>query len=113
MNKFLFASDEIMLFAAEGEVGLIGALLQMAPFILCIFLIFYFVYQRPMRKEQEQHSLMVRGLMVGDKVLTIGGIHGEVVKVVDAGVVLKTGDKSTRITIDKSAIKGKIMSKGV
>ena len=50
--------------------------------------------------------------MVGDRVLTIGGIHGEVVKVVEDGIVLKTGDKSSRITVDKSAIKGKLKSKG-
>ena len=110
-------TTDIALFFAQAQGGqpqqpsLLEALLQMAPFFLFIFFIFYFVYQRPMKKEREAHNLMVRSLMVGDKVLTIGGIHGEVVKVVEEGIVLKTGDKASRITIDKSAIKGKIQQK--
>ena len=118
MEKLTIATTEIAIFFAQAEgapgnpPSLLGALLQMAPFFLFIFFIFYFVYHRPMRKERDAHSLMVRSLMVGDKILTIGGIHGEVVKVVEEGIVIKTGDKSSRITIDKSAIKGKLTSKG-
>ena len=83
------------------------AMMQMLPLMVFIFVIFYFVYQRPMLKEKNQHEQMIKGLIKGDAVLTIGGIHGVVAEIKDLVVVIKTGDK-TRITISKSSIKAKL-----
>ena len=71
--------------AAPQEVGLLDALFQMLPFVLLIMAIFYFMYQRPMQKEQDKHQTMLKGIMVGD-------------------TVVKTGKKSS-ITILKTSIK--------
>ena len=87
------------------------AMMQMLPLMVFIFVIFYFVYQRPMLKEKDQHEQMIKGLIKGDAVLTIGGIHGVVAEIKDLVVVIKTGDK-TRITISKSSIKAKLSTVG-
>ena len=95
--------------AAPQEVGLLDALFQMLPFVLLIMAIFYFMYQRPMQKEQDQHKKMVTGLIVGDHVVTIGGVLGEVQSIDENSIVLKTGQKSS-ISVLKSSIRSK--SKG-
>ncbi|MEC7985059.1 MAG: preprotein translocase subunit YajC [Myxococcota bacterium] len=102
-------NQEIFRFAqaAAPEVGLMDALFQMLPFVLLIFAIFYFIYQRPMQKEQEAHQTMLKGIIVGDKVLTIGGIQGEVESIDDKTLTVKTGKKSS-ITVLKTSIKSKV-----
>ena len=91
--------------AAQPSLG--EALFQMLPFVLMIFGIFYFIYQRPMQKEQDDHKKMVMGLIVGDQVVTIGGILGEVESIAEKSVVLKTGQKSS-LTVLKSSIRNKV-----
>lgn len=100
---------ETLIFAesAPAQPSFGEAMMQMLPLMVFIFAIFYFVYQRPMNKERESHERMVKGLIRGVKVLTIGGIHGEVVDVQDLVVVIKTGGNS-KITVSKTSIKNKL-----
>jgi len=93
--------------AAVPQPGLGEALFQMLPFVAIIFGIFYFVYQRPMQKEQDDHKKMVTGLIVGDRVVTIGGVLGEVQSIEEKSIVLKTGQKSS-VTMLKSSIRSKV-----
>ena len=99
-------NQEIFRFAqsAPQEIGPMDALFQMLPFVLLIFGIFYFIYQRPMQKEQEAHKKMLTGIMVGDVVTTIGGIQGEVQTIEEKTLIVKTGKKSS-ITVLKTSIK--------
>ena len=55
---------------------------QFIPLIL-IFVIFYFFLIRPQQKKSKQHKLMITALKRGDNVVTSGGIHGRVEKVLD------------------------------
>jgi len=55
---------------------------QFIPLIL-IFVIFYFFLIRPQQKKAKQHKLMITALKRGDNVVTSGGIHGKVEKVLD------------------------------
>ena len=66
-------------------------------------IIFYFLLYRPQKKQQKQRNTMMDNLKVGDKVVTIGGIKGEVSTILTDSVELKI-DKNARITIIKSAI---------
>jgi preprotein translocase subunit YajC len=93
--------------AQAAQPGLGDALFQMLPFVIMIFGIFYFVYQRPMQKEQNEHKKMVTGMIVGDNVVTVGGVLGEVQSIEEKSLVLKTGQKSS-ITVLKSSIRSKI-----
>ena len=55
---------------------------QFIPLIL-IFVIFYFFLIRPQQKKVKEHKLMVENLKRGDKVITSGGIVGNVERVID------------------------------
>ncbi|PLR80058.1 preprotein translocase subunit YajC [Bacillus canaveralius] len=72
--------------------------------ILLMFVIFYFLLIRPQQKRQKAVSQMQRDLKKGDKVVTIGGLHGIVDALDEDKVVIKCGDGS-RLTYDRAAIR--------
>jgi preprotein translocase subunit YajC len=79
-------------------------LLQLAPLFL-IFVLFYVLLILPMRKRQKALQQMVENLKKGDRVVTSGGMYGEVAAVAGAAVVLKIAD-NVKVKIAKSAITG-------
>ena len=92
-----------MAFLKEGQSS--GAFLfQMLPFVF-IFLIFYFLIIRPQIKQQKEHRKLVEDLKKGDKVVTNGGIWGEVDVVEPHVVRLKINDK-TKILVSRNSISG-------
>ncbi|MCR5731967.1 MAG: preprotein translocase subunit YajC [Sphaerochaetaceae bacterium] len=68
-----------------------------------IILIFYFLIIRPQKKREKETKDMLNALKKGDKVVSIGGIHGTVITVKDTTVVVKVDDNA-RIEFTKSAI---------
>jgi preprotein translocase subunit YajC len=74
------------------------------PLIL-IFGIFYFLVIAPARKRQKKLQSMIDGLERGDRVVTTGGIYGEVVSTEGGIVFLKVAD-NVRLKLAKSAIAG-------
>ncbi len=90
----------------EGEVqqaGMAESLMSLLPFILLIP-IFYFLIIRPQKKQEKETAKMRSSLMIGDEVVTIGGVMGKIVKVKDDYVVIETGSDRVRIKFRKSAI---------
>lgn len=73
--------------------------------MLLIFAIFYFLLIAPVRKRQKALQQLVEGLKRGDKVVTNGGIHGEVAAVEGSVVYLKIAE-NLKIKVAKSAIAG-------
>jgi len=53
----------------------------MAPALIGIFFLFYFLLIRPQRQEQQRRQSMLGGLKKNDRVITIGGIYGVVTNV--------------------------------
>jgi preprotein translocase subunit YajC len=77
-------------------------------FIIMFVLIgfsFYFIIMRPYKKEQSDRKRLLDDLKKGDKVVTIGGIHGVVVEMEegDSAVVLEVA-KNVRMKFLRSAI---------
>ena len=70
---------------------------------VAIIAIFYFLIIRPQKKRDKETKAMLDAMKKGDKVVTIGGIHGTVVTVKDQTVVIKVDD-NTRIEFTKTAI---------
>lgn len=68
--------------------------------------IFYFFMIRPQRRRQSEHKLFVEGLQRGDKVVTIGGIYGEVDYVGEYEVILVVEDGS-KIKFLKTSVMGR------
>lgn len=76
--------------------------LQMAPMAM-ILLVFYVIWFLPMQKKQKAVADMRAGLQKGDKVVTSGGIYGEVMKVDDNIVVLKLAE-NVKVRVAKWAV---------
>lgn len=56
--------------------------------------IFYFLILRPQQKRQREMQAIMEALSEGDRVITAGGLHGTVVRVLDRTVVLRVYDNS-------------------
>ncbi|MFW5996367.1 MAG: preprotein translocase subunit YajC [Halanaerobiaceae bacterium] len=65
-----------------------GTLGFIAPLVI-IFGIFWFLIIRPQRKQQQDHEEMLDNLKPGDRIITIGGIKGKVIKIMDDNVRLR------------------------
>ena len=78
--------------------------LQFVPFILVIG-IFYFIILMPMQRKQKKVQEFQQSLKVGDRVITTGGIYGQITRITDEAVQLQIADK-VRIDIARAAIGG-------
>lgn len=85
--------------AANGTVGILSMLWP----ILLMFAVFYFLLIRPQQKRNKQRNQMLANLQKGDRVVTIGGIHGTITEITDDIVVLRVND-ATKLTFDRSAV---------
>lgn len=68
-----------------------------------VFVIFYLFIIRPQNKKQKETEKMISAVKKGDKVVTIGGIHGEVTSTKEKTVIVKV-DETCKIEFSRSAI---------
>ena len=78
--------------------------LQFVPFLL-VLAIFYFIILLPMKRKQQKIQEFLSSLKVGDRVVTTGGIYGQVTRLRDKSVQLQIADK-VRIEVARAAIGG-------
>jgi len=71
--------------------------------ILLIFVIFWLFFIRPQNKKQKEEQKFRDALQKGDKVVTIGGIHGKVEEVKETTVFVSI-DNNVKIEVEKSAL---------
>jgi preprotein translocase subunit YajC len=72
-------------------------------YIVGLFAILYFLMIRPQQQRQKKHQEMVRNIKPDERVVTIGGIYGTIVKIKDNSVIIKVAD-NVRIEFLKTAI---------
>ena len=89
---------------APSASGPMGILTSVVPFI-AIIAIFYFFLIRPQNKKQKETEKMLSALKKGDKVVTIGGIHGVISSVKEKTVIVKIDD-NCKVEFNRSAISG-------
>src|SRR2546429_105496 len=77
---------------------------QLIPFALVLG-IFYVIILQPMRRKQRKVQQFLEALKVGDRVITTGGIYGQVTRLGEQSVQLQIADK-LRIEVAKAAIGG-------
>ena len=89
----------------EGSEG--TGILGLLPFIL-IFVIFYLLLIRPQMKQQKKKQMMIRELEKGDKVVTVGGLHGTIegIKEKEEVLILKISD-NVKVRVSRSAVADK------
>ncbi len=70
-----------------------------------IFVVFYFFMIRPQQKKAKETKKFIEELKAGDKVVTIGGLHGSVVSIREKTVLLEVdSSKGVRLVFEKTAI---------
>jgi preprotein translocase subunit YajC len=101
MNSFVFS---LLLGAPQGSGtgGPASLVSTFLPFVLIIG-IFYFLIIRPQNKKQKETQRMLSALKKGDRIVTIGGVHGVISTVRDSSVVVKVDD-NTKVEFSRSAI---------
>jgi preprotein translocase subunit YajC len=75
------------------------------PLMVIIFVIFYFLLIAPARKREKQRQAMLDAIERGDKIITTGGLYGEVAAVEPQTVLIKIGD-GVKVRLAKSHIAG-------
>jgi len=89
----------VLLEAAQGQ----SSWMQLLPLLL-ILVVFYFFFIMPQSKKNKALKRFREALKKGDKIVTIGGIHGKIVEVKEKTVVVEVGTGGTKMTIEKSAV---------
>ncbi len=95
MNNLNFV---LLMMPEDGEGG--GT--QFIIMILLMIVVFYFFMIRPQMKKTKEQKKFREGLKKGDKVITIGGIHGKVLEVKETTMIIETEGQG-RLKIEKSS----------
>ena len=89
--------------APQPDGGGGGSPLISLLFIGLIFGVFYLLLIYPKQREQKKHAQLLSALKKGDQVITSSGLHGRVVGVMDAIVVLRIAE-NVKVEIEKTHI---------
>ncbi|MFN0030594.1 MAG: preprotein translocase subunit YajC [Flavobacteriales bacterium] len=94
MNQFLLQAAPAASSGGGSSMSII--------FMIGFFAIFYFFMIRPQMKRAKEQKKFQEGVKIGDKVVTLGGIHGKVIEVGETDMVISIDQG--RMRIEKSAI---------
>jgi preprotein translocase subunit YajC len=83
------------------------AIVQILPLVV-LFGIIYFLVIRPQQVQAKKHKEMVEALAKGDKIITAGGIHAEVVKSEADFIKVKINDEGATVKLSKDFVARKI-----
>lgn len=73
--------------------------------LLALFALMYFMMIRPQQRAARERKAMLSALQRGDRVVTVGGIHGTIVDLDEAVVTLKIAE-NTLIKVNRGAVGG-------
>lgn len=91
-------------YAAAPAAGGAGGFASFLPLIL-IFVVFYFLLIRPQQKQAKQHKSFLNDLKKGNKVITKGGIYGEIIGLSDNVLTIEIAE-NIKIKVDRGSIAG-------
>lgn len=89
----------LLMMGSEGGAGGFGSMLP----LLAVLVVFYFFFIRPQMKKSKDQRKFREALAKGDKVVTLGGIHGKILEVQETTVILEV-EGLQRLKVEKSAI---------
>ena len=95
---------EFIFLQAGGQEAPADAFWIQMMFFAAILGVFYFFMIRPQQKKQKEEKTFRDQLKKGDKVVSIGGIHGKVTSLNETSAVIQV-DENTKIRIEKTALK--------
>ena len=89
---------------AMGTPGQGNPIVGLLPMV-AIVVIIYFIILRPMKRQQQKVQEFREALKNGDRVVTSGGIYGQITRLSEQSVQLQIADK-VRVEVSKNAIVG-------
>jgi preprotein translocase subunit YajC len=87
----------------QGGTGGSGSMFSTLIMFALIILIFYFMILRPQQKRQKERQKLLESIEKGDKVITVGGMHGTVVGLEEKTVLVQVAD-TVKLKFEKTAI---------
>jgi preprotein translocase subunit YajC len=88
-----------------------GGLMSFAPIVM-IFVVFYFLLIRPQQKQAKEHHKMLDGVKRGDRVLTTGGLYGQVQAVRGKILDVKLDGDGVKVAVAKSGVATIVLPEG-
>ncbi len=92
------------------QTGAAGTGFEFLLPLVVFFAVFYFFLLRPQQRHQQRRKAMLEGLRRGDKVITIGGIHGEITAIHENMIKLRIAE-NIEIDMNRSAV-GHVKERG-
>jgi len=96
--------------AQSGATGQSGALMTQIPFLILMFVVFYFLLIRPQSKRAKEHRALIAALEVGAEVVTNGGILGKVTALGEQYLTLEVAD-GVNVKIQRAMVQ-QVLPKG-
>lgn len=93
--------SSILLMTPQGQEG--GGGFGSLIFLLLIIVIFYLFFIRPQMKRSKDQKKFRENLKKGDKIITIGGLHGKIVEVQDTTFTIEVAE-NIRLRVEKTAV---------
>ena len=81
-----------------------GSAIFTIVYLVVIVAVMYFLLIRPQRKKTKEEKKMRENLMVGDDIVTIGGIYGKVISLKEDTIVIESKSDHSKITIARWAL---------
>lgn len=91
-------NSTLLMMGGAGQNGLTSLL----PMIL-IIVVFYFFMIRPQMKKTKEAKQFRDNIKKGDRIVTIGGLHGRIVEVAETTFVIET-EGNNKLRIERSAV---------
>jgi preprotein translocase subunit YajC len=85
---------------------MMGMLASYGPIVIMV-IIFYFLLYKPQKKEQKRRKEMLDNINKGNRIMTVGGIYGEITSIKDNIVTVKIADK-VEIEVARSSINANV-----
>ncbi|HET8964495.1 MAG TPA: preprotein translocase subunit YajC [Chitinophagales bacterium] len=95
--------QSMLLMAPSGGESSSGSSFTTIIFFLLFFVILYFFMIRPQSKKAKDQKNFVNEIKPGDRIVTIGGVHGKVLKVDDDTYLIEV-DNNVKLRIEKAVI---------
>ena len=89
--------------APAGGSGAGFQIMQFAPFI-AVFAIMYFLIIRPQNKRAKELKTMIDSLKKGDRIVTTGGLIGQITKIVDENEVMVELSQGVEVRLVRSSV---------
>ncbi len=93
----------LLMAPAQGSGAGGGGMTSSLIFLVLIFVVFYFFFIRPQVKKQKDQKKFREALAKGQKIITIGGIHGKIVEMQETTCTIEV-EGGVKLKIEKSAV---------